>query len=120
MSDTNFILTPEQAENLLPPGERIHSFVNPPWGFGEIRDFRKRGLSSLSGVPNEVAVLTPGTTSGPLPGYGFPLFIRRTSGRISQRCCASYPTRALSSLSLEHTRSARTFNRARRKISTYG
>jgi len=33
MSDTNFILTPEQAENLLPPGERVHSFVNPPWGF---------------------------------------------------------------------------------------
>jgi hypothetical protein len=33
MSDTNFILTPEQAESLLPPGERVHSFVNPPWGF---------------------------------------------------------------------------------------
>ena len=33
MSDTTFILTPEQAESLLPPGERIHSFVNPPWGF---------------------------------------------------------------------------------------
>jgi hypothetical protein len=33
MSDTNFILTPEQAESLLLPGERVHSFVNPPWGF---------------------------------------------------------------------------------------
>src|SRR5450755_146364 len=33
VSDTNFILTPEQAESLLPPGERVHSFVNPPWGF---------------------------------------------------------------------------------------
>ena len=33
MSDTSFILTPEQAESLLPPGERVHSFVNPPWGF---------------------------------------------------------------------------------------
>jgi hypothetical protein len=33
MSDTNFILTPEQAESLLPPGERVHNFVNPPWGF---------------------------------------------------------------------------------------
>ena len=33
MSDTNLTLTPDQAESLLPPGERVHSFVNPPWGF---------------------------------------------------------------------------------------
>src|SRR5215475_14740026 len=33
MSDTNLTLTPGQAESLLPPGERVHSFVNPPWGF---------------------------------------------------------------------------------------
>jgi hypothetical protein len=33
MSDTNLTLTPDQAESLLPPGQRIHSFVNPPWGF---------------------------------------------------------------------------------------
>jgi hypothetical protein len=32
MSDTNLTLTPDQAESLLPPGERVHSFVNPPWG----------------------------------------------------------------------------------------
>jgi hypothetical protein len=33
MSDSNFILTPDQAESLLPAGERVHSLVNPPWGF---------------------------------------------------------------------------------------
>ena len=33
MPDTNITLTPDQAESLLPPGERVHSFVNPPWGF---------------------------------------------------------------------------------------
>ena len=33
MPDTNLTLTPDQAESLLPPGERVHSFVNPPWGF---------------------------------------------------------------------------------------
>jgi hypothetical protein len=33
MSDTKIILTPDQAESLLPPGERVHGFVNPPWGF---------------------------------------------------------------------------------------
>jgi hypothetical protein len=33
MSDSNLTLTPEQAESLLPPGERVHSFVSPPWGF---------------------------------------------------------------------------------------
>lgn len=32
MSDTNLTLTPDQAESLLLPGERIHSYVNPPWG----------------------------------------------------------------------------------------
>ena len=32
MSDINFTLTPDQAESLLLPGERIHSYVNPPWG----------------------------------------------------------------------------------------
>jgi hypothetical protein len=35
MSDTRLTLTPDQAESLLPPGERIHGFVNPPWGFVE-------------------------------------------------------------------------------------
>src|SRR5215475_10960395 len=33
MSDTNLTLTPDQAESLLLSGERVHSFVNPPWGF---------------------------------------------------------------------------------------
>jgi hypothetical protein len=33
MSDTHLTLTPDQAESLLPAGERVHSFVNPPWGF---------------------------------------------------------------------------------------
>jgi hypothetical protein len=33
MSDTNLTLTPDQAESLLPPGQLVHSFVNPPWGF---------------------------------------------------------------------------------------
>jgi len=33
MSDISLTLTPDQAESLLPPGERVHSFVNPPWGF---------------------------------------------------------------------------------------
>jgi hypothetical protein len=33
MSETNLTLTPEQAESLLPSGERVHGFVNPPWGF---------------------------------------------------------------------------------------
>jgi hypothetical protein len=33
MSDTNLTLTPDQAESLLLPGERIHGYVKPPWGF---------------------------------------------------------------------------------------
>jgi len=33
MSGTKVNLTPDQAESLLPHGERVHSFVNPPWGF---------------------------------------------------------------------------------------
>jgi hypothetical protein len=33
MSDTNLTLTPDQPESLLQPGERVHGFVNPPWGF---------------------------------------------------------------------------------------
>ena len=33
MSDTRLILTPDQAESLLPVGERVHGFANPPWGF---------------------------------------------------------------------------------------
>ena len=41
MSDTKLILTPDQAESLLPAGERIHGFVNPPWGFVECDSSRK-------------------------------------------------------------------------------
>jgi hypothetical protein len=41
MSDTKVILTPDQAESLLPPGERVHGFVNPPWGFVECDSSRK-------------------------------------------------------------------------------
>jgi hypothetical protein len=41
MSDTNITLTPDQAESLLSPGERVHSFVNPPWGFVECDSSRK-------------------------------------------------------------------------------
>ena len=33
MSGNNLTLTPDQAESLLPSGERVHSFVNPSWGF---------------------------------------------------------------------------------------
>ena len=35
MSDTKLISTPDQAESLLPIGERVRGFVNPPWGFVE-------------------------------------------------------------------------------------
>jgi hypothetical protein len=41
MSDTKLILTPDQAESLLPVGERVHSFVNPPWGFVACDSSRK-------------------------------------------------------------------------------
>jgi hypothetical protein len=41
MSDTKLILTPDQAESLLPVGERVHGFVNPPWGFVECDSSRK-------------------------------------------------------------------------------
>ena len=41
MSNTKLILTPDQAESLLPVGERIHGFVNPPWGFVECDSSRK-------------------------------------------------------------------------------
>ena len=33
MPDIHLILTSDQTESLLQPGERVHSFVNPPWGF---------------------------------------------------------------------------------------
>src|SRR5215467_5458765 len=41
MSDTKLILTPDQAESLLPIGERVRGFVNPPWGFVECDCSRK-------------------------------------------------------------------------------
>ena len=41
MSGTNINLTPDQAESLLPHGERVHSFVNPPWGFVACDSSRK-------------------------------------------------------------------------------
>ena len=41
MSNTNLTLTPDQAESLLPIGERVHGFVNPPWGFVECDSSRK-------------------------------------------------------------------------------
>ena len=41
MPDTKLILTPDQAESLLPTGGRVHSFVNPPWGFVECDSSRK-------------------------------------------------------------------------------
>jgi hypothetical protein len=41
MSRTNVNLTPDQAESLLPHGERVHSFVNPPWGFVACDSSRK-------------------------------------------------------------------------------
>ena len=41
MPDIHLILTPDQAESLLQPGERVHSFVNPPWGFVACDSSRK-------------------------------------------------------------------------------
>ena len=41
MSGTKVNLTPDQAESLLPHGERVHSFVNPPWGFVACDSSRK-------------------------------------------------------------------------------
>jgi hypothetical protein len=47
MSDTNVILTADQAESLLPPGEQVHSFVNPPWGFVGCHNSRKHALRRI-------------------------------------------------------------------------
>jgi hypothetical protein len=47
MPETKVILTPDQAESLLPPGEQVHSFVNPPWGFVGCQNSRKTALRRI-------------------------------------------------------------------------
>ena len=47
MSNTNVILTADEAESLLPPGEQVHSFVNPPWGFVGCVSSRKNVLRRI-------------------------------------------------------------------------
>jgi hypothetical protein len=47
MTDTKVILTADQAESLLPPGEHVHSFVSPPWGFVGCHNSRKNALRRI-------------------------------------------------------------------------
>jgi hypothetical protein len=47
MSDTNLILTPDQAESLLPPGERVHVYVNQPWGLVGCSVARHRAIARI-------------------------------------------------------------------------
>jgi hypothetical protein len=47
VSNTKVILTADQAESLLPPGEQVHSFVNPPWGFVGCHNSRKNALRRI-------------------------------------------------------------------------
>ena len=47
MSDTNLTLTPDQAESLLPPGERVHCYVNQPWGLVGCSVARHRAIARI-------------------------------------------------------------------------
>jgi len=47
MSDTNLKLTPDQAESLLPPGERVHCNVNQPWGLVGCSVARHRAIARI-------------------------------------------------------------------------
>ena len=47
MSDTNLTLTPDQAESLLRPGERVHVYVNQPWGFVGCSVARHRAIARI-------------------------------------------------------------------------
>jgi hypothetical protein len=47
MSDTNFTLTPDQAESLLPPGERVHCYVKQPWGLVGCSVARHRAIARI-------------------------------------------------------------------------
>jgi hypothetical protein len=47
MSDINVILTADQAETLLPPGDEVHSFVKPPWGLVGCHTSRKLALRRI-------------------------------------------------------------------------
>jgi hypothetical protein len=47
MSDTNLPLTPDQAESLLPPGERVHVYVNQPWGLVGCSVARHRAIARI-------------------------------------------------------------------------
>jgi hypothetical protein len=47
VSNTKMILTPDQAESLLPPGEQVHCLVNPPWGFVACNSPRKHALRRI-------------------------------------------------------------------------
>jgi hypothetical protein len=47
MSDTNLALTPDQAENLLLPGERVHVYVNQPWGHVACSVARHRAVARI-------------------------------------------------------------------------
>jgi hypothetical protein len=47
MSDTNLTLTPDQAESLLPPGERVHSFINPACGLVGCGVARHRAIARI-------------------------------------------------------------------------
>jgi hypothetical protein len=47
MSDTNLALTPDQAERLLLPGERVHVYVNQPWGHVACSVARHRAIARI-------------------------------------------------------------------------
>lgn len=47
MPDTNLTLTSDQAESLLPPGERVHVYVNQPWGFVGCSVARHRAIARI-------------------------------------------------------------------------
>jgi hypothetical protein len=47
MSDTKLTLTPDEAESLLPPGERVRCYVNQPWGQVGCSFARERAIARI-------------------------------------------------------------------------
>jgi hypothetical protein len=65
MSDTNLTLTPDQAESLLLPGERVHSYVNQPWGLVGCGVARHRAIARI----REAKLLELGSASAKQMGH---------------------------------------------------